>query len=457
MKEESMPRKVINKPTRKQVTRKVSVRQPVIETEPVMTPEPAFAPFVGEQKKQNMMSFWIGTAIVILVILGILAYKNGRIVVATVNGQPIFSWQLTNELMNRYGKQTAEGMITEKMIEIEAAKEGVTIAQKDIDDRESEMMKEFGDQVNLDDVLKMQGLTKKDFDKQVSIQLAVEKLLTKGFTVTDEDVTNYLATNSAMFTATDEATLKADVRKTIMNEFIAKTFQTWFTGLILIGGIVYMESTNRNVPVGTGLTSAPKETQTPTASESGALQPPPTTKPMKQQTYPTQPTMVIDTKKTYSATLTTSAGTMKLRLNASEAPITVNNFVFLAREGFYTGTVFHRVLSGFMIQGGDPTGTGTGSPGYRFDDEVVTRDYTRGTIAMANSGPNTNGSQFFIMHADYALPKQYVIFGSIDPTDTESMKTLDALASTPVVDNGMGEKSKPVTPPTITAIMIEER
>jgi hypothetical protein len=226
-----MPRKLMKKTTKTRVSRKSVIKQPVIETEPMMTPEPVFTPFAQEQKKQSMVSFWIGTVIVALVILGTFAYKNGFIVSATVDGQPIFSWQLTGELMRRYGKQTIEGMITEKMIDIESNREGVAITQKDIDARQAEMLKEFGGEVKLEDVLAMQGLTKKDFDRQVSVQLAVEKMLTKGFTVTDEDVTNYLATNSATFTATDEAVLKADVRRTLQDEFIAKTFQSWFTGL----------------------------------------------------------------------------------------------------------------------------------------------------------------------------------------------------------------------------------
>jgi foldase protein PrsA len=226
-----MPHKQAKKTTKKHTVRKSVVKQRVIESEPMMTPEPAFAPFAGEHKKQNMKSFWIGTGIVILVILGTLAYKNGFIVAATVNGKPIYSWQLTGELMRRYGKQTIEGMITEKMIDIEAKNENIMVSQQDIDARQADMMKEFGGEVKIEDVLAMQGLTKKDFDRQVSIQLAVEKMLTKGFTVTDEDVTNYLATNSAMFTATEEAVLKEDVKKTLQDEFIAKTFQSWFTGL----------------------------------------------------------------------------------------------------------------------------------------------------------------------------------------------------------------------------------
>src|SRR4051794_12590361 len=106
--------------------------------------------------------------------------------------------------------------------------------------------------------------------------------------------------------------------------------------------------------------------------------------------------MQIDPNKQYSATITTSLGTMTADLFAKDAPVTVNNFVFLAGQGYYDGVTFHRVIPNFMAQTGDPTGTGRGGPGYRFKDEPVTRKYVRGTLAMANSGPNTNGSQFFI-------------------------------------------------------------
>jgi cyclophilin family peptidyl-prolyl cis-trans isomerase len=147
---------------------------------------------------------------------------------------------------------------------------------------------------------------------------------------------------------------------------------------------------------------------------------------------------------------------MVVTLFAKDAPATVNNFVVLAREGFYTNTIFHRVMKEFMIQGGDPKGNGTGGPGYTFADEPVTRDYIRGTVAMANSGPNTNGSQFFIMHATYSLPKQYVIFGAIDPSDSTSLATLDAIATAPVIDNGMGETSKPITPTVLQSVSIRE-
>jgi cyclophilin family peptidyl-prolyl cis-trans isomerase len=163
--------------------------------------------------------------------------------------------------------------------------------------------------------------------------------------------------------------------------------------------------------------------------------------------YPDSPEMVIDPAKTYTATIETSAGTLTADLFASEVPRTVNNFVFLANEGFYSGVIFHRTISGFMIQGGDPTGTGTGGPGYRFDDEPVSRQYLRGTLAMANSGPNTNGSQFFVMHADYPLPPNYTIFGKLSAGDD----IIDAIATAPT-----GAQDRPVTPIQINSVTITE-
>lgn len=139
------------------------------------------------------------------------------------------------------------------------------------------------------------------------------------------------------------------------------------------------------------------------------------------QKWSSPPELAIDPSKDYTATITTNHGVITVKLLADEAPNTVNNFVFLAREGFYDGVIFHRIIRGFMLQGGDPTGTGTGGPGYKFPDELEasrSRGYKLGTMAMANSGPNTNGSQFFIMHADYPLPPNYSVFGkTIDGLD----------------------------------------
>lgn len=155
--------------------------------------------------------------------------------------------------------------------------------------------------------------------------------------------------------------------------------------------------------------------------------------------------------KTYTAVMHTTAGDMTIELS-KDTPVTTNNFVFLAKDGYYDNVIFHRTIPGFMIQGGDPTGTGMGNPGYKFADEKFNGEYKKGTLAMANSGPNTNGSQFFIMHADYALPKNYVIFGHV----TEGLDVIDKIATAPTIKDGM-ENSKPQNPVKITSVEITEK
>ncbi|MBC8142654.1 MAG: peptidylprolyl isomerase [Armatimonadetes bacterium] len=132
--------------------------------------------------------------------------------------------------------------------------------------------------------------------------------------------------------------------------------------------------------------------------------------------YAAAPPMTIDVNKKYTATISTGKGDIIVELFPADAPMTVNNFVFLAREGFYNGTVFHRVIGDFMSQGGDPTGTGTGGPGYKFRDETVgnPNKHGVGTLSMANAGPNTNGSQFFITHvATPHLDGKHTVFGTV--------------------------------------------
>ena len=134
---------------------------------------------------------------------------------------------------------------------------------------------------------------------------------------------------------------------------------------------------------------------------------------MKQ--YAKYPDMVIDVTKTYKATLETSRGNIECELFTADAPKTINNFVFLAKDGFYDNIKFHRVIADFMVQGGDPTGTGSGGPGYRFDDECKPHlKHTPGTLSMANAGPGTNGSQFFITHvATDWLNGKHTVFGRV--------------------------------------------
>jgi cyclophilin family peptidyl-prolyl cis-trans isomerase len=164
------------------------------------------------------------------------------------------------------------------------------------------------------------------------------------------------------------------------------------------------------------------------------------------------PAMQIDKTKNYTTTLHTEKGDITIALNASGTPITVNNFVYLAKKGFYNNTIFHRVINGFMIQGGDPKGDGTGGPGYTFADEPFNGEYARGTVAMANAGPNTNGSQFFIMQADTPLPKNYVIFGKV----MSGLEVVDAIAEAPVKAGPTGESSSPITPVKVLSVEIQE-
>jgi cyclophilin family peptidyl-prolyl cis-trans isomerase len=174
---------------------------------------------------------------------------------------------------------------------------------------------------------------------------------------------------------------------------------------------------------------------------------------MTTKQWTTPPAMELDPDTRYTATLKTDKGDIEIDLFADESPKTVNNFVFLAGQGFYDGVIFHRTINGFMIQTGDPEGTGRGGPGYRFEDEPVTRKYNAGTVAMANAGPNTNGSQFFIVHdRDVGLPPNYTIFGQV----TSGMVVVDTIATAPTTNSGMGENSKPAEPVRILSVQIEK-
>jgi peptidylprolyl isomerase len=165
------------------------------------------------------------------------------------------------------------------------------------------------------------------------------------------------------------------------------------------------------------------------------------------------PPMTIDPAKQYTAIIHTTKGDITVQLFADETPQTVNNFAFLAREDFYDNAPFHRIIKDFMIQTGDgQRGNGTGGPGYQFNDEPIKRDYERGIVAMANRGPNTNGSQFFIMHGNRPLPKNYTIFGRV----TDGMDVVDAIANTPVRPSPQGEQSVPTEDVRITHVDIQE-
>jgi cyclophilin family peptidyl-prolyl cis-trans isomerase len=159
--------------------------------------------------------------------------------------------------------------------------------------------------------------------------------------------------------------------------------------------------------------------------------------------------MVIDTAKRYTATMVTSHGTMVIALDPLAAPKTVNSFVFLARYHYYDGVIFHRVIPGFVLQGGDPTGTGTGGPGYKFDDELPAPGrYQVGSLAMANAGPHTNGSQFFVISGPdgVRLPPQYALFGAV-VSGGDVVTAIDALGT---------RSGKPKETVTIESVTIVE-
>ncbi len=170
---------------------------------------------------------------------------------------------------------------------------------------------------------------------------------------------------------------------------------------------------------------------------------------MTEKSYSSPPAMGIDPQKSYSATIQTAGGDIVLQLFADKTPNTVNNFVFLAREGFYDGVIFHRVIENFMVQGGDPTGTGRGGPGYSFADEFhpELRHDGPGVLSMANAGPNTNGSQFFITHvATPHLDGKHSVFGRVTGG-------LDVLMAIPARDPAQAQAPAVA----IKTILIEEK
>lgn len=168
---------------------------------------------------------------------------------------------------------------------------------------------------------------------------------------------------------------------------------------------------------------------------------------MQQPKQLPQPDMIIDTSKEYQALIQTNRGDIKVELYASDTPKTVNNFVYLAQNNFYQGTIFHRVIKDFMIQGGDPTGTGMGGPGYKFEDEDSSNKLVKGSLAMANSGPDTNGSQFFIVTTESTpwLDGKHTNFGQV----IEGMDVVEKIAQVKT-----GAQDKPIEPVVIEGVEI---
>lgn len=226
------------------------------------------------------------------------------------------------------------------------------------------------------------------------------------------------------------------------------------TAWIVIGGVAII-----GLAIGLYVVSG----QTPTDKyqiESKTLTLPPVTPEAKPNETPMTQTQTTPAPVGSMVTLKTNMGDITLKLHSADAPKTVENFVTLSRSGFYNGVKFHRVIKGFMIQGGDPLSKddtqaarwGTGGPGYQFADEInptsalYQKGYKRGVLAMANAGPNTNGSQFFIMHADYPLPPAYTIFGEV----VSGIEVVDKIANSPT-----GAGDRPVTPMVINSVVVQ--
>ena len=219
------------------------------------------------------------------------------------------------------------------------------------------------------------------------------------------------------------------------------TTSKWVTGIVVIVniGLLWYFLDHRNLQLTD--VNAPAQTATTTQAVATSTPASPVTSSANQ----------TSSMKNFShkVTIETSKGTIVFETYDADAPNTVKNFLTLTDKGFYNGLIFHRVIAGFMIQGGDPTGTGMGGPGYKFADELNSSTpsyqagYVRGTVAMANAGPNTNGSQFFIMQADQALPHNYTIFGKV----VSGMNVVDAIAKTQTDQN-----DRPVTPITMTKV-----
>lgn len=199
-----------------------------------------------------------------------------------------------------------------------------------------------------------------------------------------------------------------------------------------------------------GLTLAPATAQTGSAAE--CWQPGQLSISGAQMTWSSPPATVIDPAKSYQATLQTTAGDIVLQLDPVNAPIATNNFVCLAQAGYYSGTDFHRIFANTLVQGGDPTASGTGNPGYTIPSDPTVGSYPSGSVAMANAAPNQNGSQFFIAISDLTgqIPNDYPVFAQV----TSGMEVVQAISNGAVTANALGEQSKPVDPSILLNVSI---
>ncbi|KKU86613.1 MAG: PpiC-type peptidyl-prolyl cis-trans isomerase [Candidatus Gottesmanbacteria bacterium GW2011_GWA2_47_9] len=185
----------------------------------------------GPSMQPRFSSKKIYIVILVIGLAGLLLANKGMVVAAIVNGKPIFRWELNKTLVSRFGKQTLEGIISERLIADAAKKAGVVVSKEDVEAKETEIVSGLAGDVKLEELLKLQGLTKEDFDNQIRLQLTVEKLLSKDVSTTEDDITSYIATNRATLVATDEATLRVEARAAIINQQVSEKIQPWFMEL----------------------------------------------------------------------------------------------------------------------------------------------------------------------------------------------------------------------------------
>lgn len=213
------------KKTKVSKSRQASVSQFETETSEFIN-SGEFSPRKSRLTKWNTI-----LAVVFVLVLGAWAFKNGMIVSAMVNGKPIFRWQLTKTLVSRFGQQTLESMITERLIADAAAKDGVVIAQGDVDKKVNEIVKSLGENVNLEELLKYQGMSKADFEHQIRLQLTVEKILSKDISIEEKDVDAFIAQNRQTMSATEEGALREEARTAIFSQKVSEKIQPWLAEL----------------------------------------------------------------------------------------------------------------------------------------------------------------------------------------------------------------------------------
>lgn len=223
-----MPRKA------KKTNKKVHARHEMIDvkTENLISTKPVRTSELLRDPHKAASFRWGVLVVLLLVILGAYWLVNrGYVVAALVNGKPIFTWQINQSVMTRYGAQTLDSMISEQLITDAAAKQNVVITQTDVDAKVASLVSTLGPNVKLEDVLQYQGMTKSEFEDQVRVQMIVDKILGKGITVSDSDITDYIANNKDTLTATDDAGLKSEAQQAIMTQQISDKIQPWLTDL----------------------------------------------------------------------------------------------------------------------------------------------------------------------------------------------------------------------------------